>query len=55
MIQIKALANIDTAKWPDEFVKVYLNNYLTGRENEDCIRKLDSKFIVINRPVVERG
>ena len=26
VIQIKALANNDTATWPDEFVKVYLNN-----------------------------
>ena len=26
VIQIKALANSDLATWPDEFVKVYLNN-----------------------------
>ena len=37
MIQIKALANTDAATWPGEFVKVYLNNYLVGQENEDCI------------------
>ena len=30
VIQIKALANTDTATWPDEFVKSYLNNYLAG-------------------------
>ena len=30
VIQIKALANTDTATWPDEFVKIYLNNYLAG-------------------------
>ena len=36
MIQIKALANTDTGTWPDEFVKVYLNNYLAGQENEAC-------------------
>ena len=47
MIQIKALANTDTATWPDEFVKVYLNNYLAGQENEDCIGKLDSEVVVI--------
>ena len=29
---MKALANTDTATWPDEFVKVYLNNYLGGEE-----------------------
>ena len=47
VIQIKALANIDTAAWPDEFVKVYLNNYLAGQENEDSIGKLDSEVAVI--------
>ena len=34
---IKALANIDTATWLDEFAKVYLNNYLAGQESEDCM------------------
>ena len=47
MIQIKALANTDTSTWPDEFVKVYLNNYLANQENEDCIGKLDSEIAVI--------
>ena len=47
MIQIKALANTDTATWPDEFVKVYLDNYLAGQENEDCIGKLDSEVVVV--------
>ena len=47
MIQIKALANTDTATWPDEFVKVYFDNYLAGQENEDCIGKLDSEVVVI--------
>ena len=37
MFQIKALANTDTGTWPDEFVKLYLNNYLAGQENEACI------------------
>ena len=44
-IQVIALANTDTATWPDEFVKVYLNNFLAGQENEDCIGKLD--FVVV--------
>ena len=35
VIQIKALANTDTGTWPDEFVKVKLNNYLASQENED--------------------
>ena len=26
LTQIKALANINTATWPDEFVKFHLNN-----------------------------
>ena len=47
LIQIKALAKNDTATWPDEFVKVCLNNYLVGQENEDCISKLDSEVVVI--------
>ena len=47
VIQIKALAKTDTATWPDEFVKVYHNNYLAGQENEDCIGKLDSEVVVI--------
>ena len=42
MIQIKALANTDTATWSNELVKVYLNNYLAGQENEYCIGKLQS-------------
>ena len=45
VIQIKALANTDTSTWPDEFVKVYLNNYLAGQENEDCIGKLNSEVV----------
>ena len=47
MIQIKALGNTDTATWPDEFVKVYLNNYLAVQKNEDCMGKLDSEVAVI--------
>ena len=43
----KALANNDTATWPDEFVKAYLNNYLAGQENEDCIGSLDCEIVVI--------
>ena len=45
MIQIKALGNTDTATWPNEFLKVYLNNCLAGQENEDCIHELDSKVV----------
>ena len=47
VIQIKALAHTDIAKQPDEFIKVYLNNYSPGQGNEDCIGKLDSKAVVI--------
>ena len=47
VIQIKAFANTDTAKWPDESVKVYLNNYLAGQENEPCIGKLDFEVAFI--------
>ena len=47
VIQIKALANTDTATWPDEFIKVYLNNYSAGQENKDCVGKLDSEVVVI--------
>ena len=37
----------DTAKRPDKFVKVYLNNYLTDQEHEDCIEKSDSEVVVM--------
>ena len=47
MIQTKIVANTDTATWPDEFVKVYLNNYSAGQQGEDCICKPDSEVIVI--------
>ena len=47
VFQAKALANTDTATWPDKFVKVYLNTYLTGQEDEACIGKLDSQVDVI--------
>ena len=47
MIQRKALANTDTATWPDEFVRVSHNNYFAGQQNEDCIDKLDSEVVVI--------
>ena len=47
VIQVKALANTDIATWPNEFVKVYLNNYLAGQENENRIGKLDSEVVVI--------
>ena len=47
VIQIKALAITATATWPDESVKVYLDNYLVGQENEYFIGKLDSKVVVI--------
>ena len=46
VIQVKALANTDTATWPDEFVKVCLNNYWAGQNNEDCIDKLDSEAVI---------
>ena len=35
LIQLKGLANTNTATWPDEFVKVYLNKYAAGKEKND--------------------
>lgn len=32
---------------PEEFVKIYLNNYSAGQENKDCIVKPNSKIPVI--------
>ena len=46
MNQIKAVANTDTATWRDKFVKVYLNIYVAGQENEGCIGKLDSEVVL---------
>ena len=34
------------ATWPDEFVKVYLNNYLADKENDSSVCKLDSEIVV---------
>ena len=31
---------------PDEFVKVYLNNYLADKENDSSVCKLDSEIVV---------
>ena len=45
--QIKNLEHTDTSSWPNEFVKLYLSNYLAGRENEECIAKLDSEVFSI--------
>ena len=53
VIQIKALANIYTATWPDES-KVYLNNYSAGQENEDCIGNLHSEVVVIKVQAVNK-
>ena len=47
LMQIKALANTDTSGWPNEFVKLYLTNYLAGKENEESIAKLNSEVFVI--------
>ena len=46
LTQVKALANTNTATWPDEFVKVCLNNYVAGKENDNSICKLDSEIVV---------
>ena len=48
LTQIKPLANTNTATWPDEFVKLYLNNYLPGKKNDSSICKLDSEVVVCN-------
>ena len=39
----------------DEFVKVYLNNYLAGQENEACIGKLESEVVVIEAHNSSKG
>ena len=54
LIQIKALANTNTATWPDEFVNVYLNNYLAGKENDNSINKLDSKIVFLKLKIVKK-
>ena len=52
---IKGSANTDTATLSDEFVKVYLNNYLAGQENEACIGKLESEVAVIGAHNSNKG
>lgn len=46
MTKIKTLADTNTATWFDEFIKLYLNNYLAGQKNKDCLDKLDSEFVI---------
>ena len=43
--QTNVLANIIAATWPDEFVKVYLNNYLAGEQTNSSVHKLDSEIV----------
>ena len=38
--EIKKLVYTDTSKWPSQFVKLFLTNYLVNKENEEVIRKL---------------
>ena len=45
--QLKDLEHTDTSSWPNEFVKLYLSNYLAGQENEECIAKLNSEIFTI--------
>ena len=45
--QIMDLANTDTTHWPNEYVKLYLTNYLAGRENDEAIVKLNSEIFTI--------
>ena len=53
MIQIKALANTDTAEWCNDFVKVYCNNYLAGQENEGCIGKAGSELLKLLKVIMQ--
>ena len=47
LIQLKGLSNTNTATWPDEFVKVYLNKHAAGKEkNDNSILKLDSEVVI---------
>ena len=48
VVQIQSLADTDTSGWPpNEFVKLYLSNYLANKENEESISNLDSEVFVI--------
>ena len=44
---IKSLADTDTSAWPEQYVKLFLTNYLAGKENEDCISKLGTEIKTI--------
>ena len=46
--EIQMLADVDTTLWPNEYVKLYMTNYMAGRENDECIAKLNAETIVIN-------
>lgn len=52
VIQIKALAKNNTATWPNDFIKIWLNNYLVSEENEGWIDKVDSKLLLWRYKIV---
>ena len=47
VIHVKPSANTNTATWPDELINIQPNNYLVGKENEECVAKINSEFVVI--------
>ena len=47
MDKIKALEDTDTLDWPNEYVKLFLTNYLAGEENENAIANLNSEVYSI--------
>lgn len=52
VIQIKALAKNNTATWPNDFIKIWLNNYLVSEENEGWTDKVDSKLLLWRYKIV---
>ena len=45
--KIVELENTYTSNWPHEYVKLFLTNYLAGRENEEAIAKLNNETHII--------
>ena len=54
LIQINVFASTNTATWPGEYVKIYLNNYLPGKENDNSIHKLDSGIVFFKLKIVKK-
>ena len=46
--KINALVETDTSLWPQGYVKVYLTNHMSNRDNEACLSELGTPIVHIS-------